>query len=93
MQAYCSMHPPRPPPFPDPSEHERNPPTSLKRGEGRLGRGKRLTSRPTSLGRGEGQEAGGVGVLRWWWWLMNTRSTVIEVDLKLKLRSPFKDYV
>jgi len=35
---------------------------------------------PTSLGRGEGQEMGGVGVLRWWWWLMNTRSTMIEAE-------------
>ena len=39
-RAARSMRPPvPPPPSTDPSEHERNPPTSLKRGEGVPGQG------------------------------------------------------
>ena len=97
-----------PPPLsPVPSKHERNLPTSLKRGEGHLGRVRVRRNGPHPSGEGRGRwwdvryqptslgrgegQEAGVGVLRWLWWLMNPRSTVIDIDLAFKLRSNLKD--
>jgi len=98
-----------PPPLsPVPSKHERNLPTSRKKGRGtwagyafdvmahipqeRGGAGG-WDFRYQPTSLGRGEgQEAGVGVLRWLWWLMNPRPTVIDIDLAFKLRSNLKDF-